>query len=272
MNQANIGQRTYQVPGRFAELKPSQFIDIVGLLHAGLSTLELKLRITMLLLEARHRPLLYRQLHQMSAESRHELTPLADFCLKEPNLTKQLLPVLRLPGKPLLGKRLDLHGPADAFANLTFAEFIEAEGHFAAYPQKPAALDLLVATLYRPAAKQPGPADVRQAYNPHDVAERAALVARLPAATRLAVRMWYASCRAAWVRKYTGTLFTTSTEQAGARPRDVRETWREILAERAGSPVNYDDYGSQPLPNIFFDLDLRIRKREADLAASQPQR
>jgi hypothetical protein len=273
MNQALIGRRTYQVPGRFAELSPRQYVAVVQLLHAELTPLELKLRLTLVLLDVRRRPFLFWQLHRMSAEKRYELTELADFCLKEPRFTQQLLPVLRLPGGgllPGLGQRV--HGPATSFGNLCFAEFIEAEGHFAGYPRNPDALDYLVATLYRPAARQPLPTDVRQAYAPHTVADRAALVAQLPLAVRLAVRLWYASCRGAWVRKYTGTLFTKPDEAAGERPADPRETWREILAERAGSPVNYDDYGRQPVPNIFFDLDVRIRRREAEKETSQTRR
>jgi hypothetical protein len=259
MNQALIGQRTYQVPGRFVELSPAQYLGVVELLHAGLAKLELKLRLTMVLLEVRHRPLLFAQLQRMSSEQRYELTQLADFCLEEPRFTKQLLPEVRVPG----ARRTKLHGPADAFGNLSFAEFIQAEGHFFDYQRQPEErhLNLFVATLYRPAGGK-NPADRREAYVQGDVAGRAALVARLPLATRLAVRMWYSSCRGAYVRKYTGSLFTAPTGDGSTRPRDPRETWREILAERAGSPVNYEEYGLQPLPNIFFDLDLRVRRKQ----------
>lgn len=261
MNQANIGQRTYEVPGRFSELSPKQYLAVVQLLHAGLTKLELKLRLTLVLLEVRERPLLFNLFRRMSDESRHELTPLANFCLEEPRFTKQLLPEVRVPGMP--GKRKVLHGPGDAWGNLTFAEFIQAEGHFfdsQRQPEQLRHLDLLVATLYRPAGGT-DPADPRQAFEARDVAGRLPLVARLPLHTRQAVRMWYASCRAAFVRKYTGTLFTAPKEGDGSRPADPRETWREILAEQAGSPVSYDEYGRQPIPNIFFDLDLRIRRR-----------
>jgi hypothetical protein len=258
MNQALIGRRTYQVPGRFAELSPAQYLGVVQLLHAGLTVLELKLRLTLVLLEVRHRPLLFNQFRRMSAEQRHELTALANFCVEEPRFTKQLLPEVLIPGTSTM-----LHGPADAWANLTFAEFIQAEGHFfdaQRAPEQLRHLDLLVATLYRPAGGT-DPADPRQAFEARDVAGRLPLVARLPLHTRQAVRMWYASCRSAFVRKYTGTLFAAPKAGDGSRPADPRETWREILAEQAGSPVSYDEYGRQPLPNIFFDLDLRIRRR-----------
>ncbi|MGI4865450.1 MAG: hypothetical protein ACRYFZ_16120 [Janthinobacterium lividum] len=260
MSQAFIGRRTYQVAGRFAELKPRQLLAIVHLLHAKLTLLDLKMHLALVLLDARRRPLLCWQLLRMSNENRHELTKLAGFCLEEPRLTQQLLPVLRIPGR--LTK---LHGPASTWANLSYGEFIQAEGHFADYqrhPDQTRHLDQLVATLYRPAGGDDA-ADCRQPYAQRDVAKRVPLVARLPLATRLAVRMWYASCRAAYVRKYTGTLFT-SDEKNGTRPRDPREVWREILAERAGSPVHYDEYSRQLMPNIFFDLDLRIRRRQEE--------
>jgi len=258
MNQALIGRRTYQVPGRFAELKPRQYLAVVRLLHAGLTVLELKLCLTMVLLDVRRRPWLFVQLRRMSAEQRHELTPLANFCLEEPRFTKQLLPEVRVPGT-----RTVLHGPGDAWGNLTFAEFIQAEGYFfdsQRDPEQLRHLDQLVATLYRPAGGT-DPADPRQVFESRDVAGRLPLVARLPLHTRQAVRLWYASCRNAYVRKYTGTLFTAPKEGDGSRPADPRETWREILAEQAGSPVSYDEYGRQPIANIFFDLDLRIRRR-----------
>jgi hypothetical protein len=259
MNQALIGRRTYQVPGRFAELNPKQYLGVVELLHAELTPLELKLRLTLLLLDVASNVKLYRQFHQMSDGDRHTLTQLAEFCLEEPRFTKQLLPKVRVPNTLTW-----LHGPADSFGNLTFAEFIQAEGHFFDYhrqPEQERHLDLLVATLYRPAGGK-DPADRRQAYVHRDVAGRADLVAHLPLPARLAVRMWYASCRAAFVRKYTGTIFTSAESGGGTRPRDPREVWREILAERADSPVNYEEYGRQVLPNIFFDLDVRIRRRQ----------
>ena len=236
---------------------------MVELLHARLPQADLKLRLTMVLLEVRHRPLLFAQLHRITNDQRHELTLLADFCLEEPRFTKQLLPELQVPGARtrLLSSRL--LGPADGWGNLTFAEFIQAEGHFADYQRQPEQerhLNLFVATLYRPAGGK-SKTDKREAYVPADVAGRAELVARLPLATRLAVHLWYASCRSAYVRKYTGTIFMAPKDGDGTRRPDPREVWREILAERAGSPVHYDEYGSQAMPNIFFDLDLRIRRR-----------
>ncbi|MGI4870449.1 MAG: hypothetical protein ACRYFX_04635 [Janthinobacterium lividum] len=265
MNHATVGRRTFEVAGRFAELKPRQLVAIVGLLHAQLPVLELRLRLTLVLLDVRRRPWLFWQLRRMSAESRHELTALAAFCLREPRLTKQLLPVLRVPGT-----LTRLHGPADAFSNLTFAEFIQAEGYFAAYQRERDVrhLDQLVATLYRPAGGR-NPDDRRQPFAPCEVAGRLRAVARLPLATRLTVQLWYGSCRTAWVRKYEGTIFTVPDQQqpAAAKAPDPRETWRDILAERAGSPVQYDEYGRQVLPNVFFDLDLRIRRRLAEQEA-----
>ncbi len=258
MNQALIGRRTYLVPGRFAELSSAQYLAVVQLLHAQLARPALKVRLTMVLLDVRRRPRLFAQLWRLRDAQRHELTALADFCLQEPRFTKQLLPVLRVPGR-----LTRLHGPADAWGNLTFAEFIQAEGHFfdaQRQPEQPRHLDLLVATLYRPAGGS-DPADPRQAFEARAVAGRLPLVARLPLHVRQAVQFWYASCRQAYVRKYTGTLFEAPKPGDGRRPADPRETWREILAEQAGSPVSYDEYGRQPLPNIFFDLDLRIRRR-----------
>lgn len=263
MNQAIIDGRTWQVPGKFNELSAAQYLGVVGLLHTEMPKLELKLRLTLVLLEANRRPLLYRQLHRMSDVQRHNLTELAGFLFREPRFTKQLLPRLKLPGqfRPTV-----LHGPGDALADVTFAEFIEAEGHFAAYhadPQ-PRHLAVLVATLYR--------TDRAQAYSPAVAAARLASAALLPHETLLAVRLWYASCRASWARKYNGTVFSAPDQAGEATPQNPRDTWRDILAERAGSPLHYDEYGQLLLPNIFFDLDQRIRRRQAEAAALEAGR
>ena len=258
MNEVLVDGRPYPVPGRWPELSSDQYVGIVALLHAYLPRLELKLRLTLVLLDAARRPRLYRKLLLMSDQQRHDLTALADFCLQEPRFTKQLQPVLNLG---TLYPRL--HGPADALADLTFAEFIEAEGHFAAYhaDRDRKHLALLVASLYRTRPKHAL------------VPTGALLLARLPRPQLLAVRFWYASCRASWARKYAGTIFTQPTEAATeARPANPRDTWREILAERAGSPLHYEAYGQVLLPNIFFDLDQRIRRRREENAALEAGR
>lgn len=239
MNQVIINRRTYQVPGRFDELQPRQLTRIAALLHSDRPAAELRLRLVLVLLDVPRRlGLAWALWFRFSPEQRHELLPLADFCFEEPRLTRQLLPRLRVPGRFRV-----LRGPADGFADLPFARFIEAEGHFAAYQRKRAALPDLVATLYACTA-----ADAR----------------RLSTGTLLAVLMWFVSCRAAWARKYQGTIFTAPAGDSGAKHQDARETWREILAERAGSPVHYDEYGRQPVPNVFYDLHLRIQRRRED--------
>jgi hypothetical protein len=257
VNTATIGRRTYEVPGRFNELQPRQLIAVVGLLHSGRPLLEVMLRVMLVLLDVKRRPWLsYQLMFKVSDEKRHQLLQLAAFAFKEPKLYEQRLPVLSVG--PWYRRRR-LYGPASSFANLSFAEFIDSEAHFAAYAtsRDESDLDRLVANLYRPGAGK-----ARQLYTADSAKERVPLVTTLPLAAKLAVRVWYASCRQAWAKKYEGTLFAQPEGGAtGKAPADPRAVWNEVLAERAGSPDRYELYGQQLLPNVLFDLDLRIRRR-----------
>ncbi len=262
MSQATIGRRTYPVPGRFNDLSGRQLSQVAGILHSRRPRIQMQLLLLLVLLRVKARPVLAWLLWwKVSDEQRHDLVLLTDFCFEEPKLTEQLLPRVRATW---YGPTL--YGPAGRFSNLTFAEWIACEGHFWAYrrTREVKELDQLVAILYRPhAGAAATTVDVREPFDPHTVAGRLTAVRRLPLGTRLAVRMWYASCRSAWARKYDGTLFQTdeNAKEDAKTFTDPRETWNEVLADRAGSPDRYEVMGAQLLPNMFYDLDLRMRQR-----------
>lgn len=116
---------------------------------------------------------------------------MTDFLLGEHvEFTKQLLPSVR-------GRwyQRPLYGPADALSNVRFLEFVFADSYFVAYAssQEEKWLDLLLAVLYRPQRRRYRPqaanyaGDRRQDFNENLVDARAADLAALPQAQKLAI-------------------------------------------------------------------------------------
>lgn len=165
---------------------------------------------------------------------------LTDFVLGELTLTAQALPWLRRPRTWFHPLPARWWGPRENFRNLRFLEFIFADAYFVAYAQDPTAtkwLDLLVATLYRPQRRPYRPkaaeygGDRREEFNPVHRDARAAQVAHLPLAEKLAVFTWYRGCRLQLERDYA-RVFTLAHEAAAVQASDG---WAHVAREMSGS-------------------------------------
>ncbi|MBC6698088.1 hypothetical protein [Hymenobacter sp. BT190] len=273
MSQATIKGRTYTVAGTWNDLTGKQLVQVVRLLFAPREVLDLRMRLVLVLLQARWKLRLSKHLMGLSEEWAAELLPLADFLLEASQLTKQLLPRLR---PSWLGPVL--HGPTDRLAKGDLGEWIEAEAAYHDYHKTKDVrhLNMLVAVLYRPKRthKPDNPADdngdVREVFNGNTLPARAELVARLPLAVRQAVLLFYDGCRRRIIRAYEETIFASDPENPGKnKGQHPRQAFLGIAAELATTPDRFDAIIRLPRGTVFFDLDRRIKQnqeREAERA------
>jgi len=259
MNGVYIGKRFYPVPNTYNALSPRQLKEIAGILHAEIPLPEARIRLLLSLLNVpRSLRLQWHFLFNISDESRFDMELLADWILEGANnLTRQLLPVVKIGLKKL-------YGPADELANLSFVEFIKAESAYIAYAKTrdPEALNLLVAILYRPKRKDYSPqspdfdGDIREKYNDHLVGDRVKLVSRLPLSTRQAIFLFYDGCRALILKQYPNVFRKPKDDDAKGRG------WGHVLRNLAGSVNEYERTAFQPLGTVLSDLDMAIQESD----------
>jgi hypothetical protein len=231
-----IDGRHRPVPATWNEIPRKLLLRVVATLY-GRHENELQLRLKLLAILLRV-PLL--TVLTFTPVQLCQIKWLTDFVLGELTLTAQALPWLRRPRTwyhPLPGR---WWGPRENFRNLRFLEFIFADAYFVAYARDPAAtqwLDLLVAVLYRPQRRPYRPravdyaGDRREDFNPVHRDARAAQVAHLPLAAKLAVFTWYRGCRLQLERDYA-RVFTPANEAAAAQASDG---WAHVAREMSGT-------------------------------------
>jgi hypothetical protein len=190
-----------------------------------------------------------------------QLFPLTDFLLAETvGLTVQLLPSVELRWY-----QRRLWGPADAFRNLRFLEFVFADSYFVAHASTGDEqwLNRLLAVLYRPqrfpyrpnSAKYSG--DRRQDFNESLVDARAQQLAELPMAEKLAILTWYRGCRQALEQRYP-LVFTPDHEQQAA---DNSGGWAYVLREMSGAAFgSFDETGRQHLHTVLAKMEDDTRR------------
>jgi hypothetical protein len=204
-----------------------------------------------------------RSFARLTVVQRVELRPRVRFlATTAPALTAQLLPELTLPFLRFIEEPQRFYGPREAFRNLRFDEFIFADTYYLRYLQTQQAswLDQLVAVLYRPERRPYRPravdyaGDRREDFNEHLVAARAARLAHLPLATKLAVLLYYQACRRLLEQRYPYVFSDDTTQQAGTGG------WQEVLHELAGGVVHLEDTAHQALHNVLREMNRVLRQ------------
>ena len=236
MHDVRIDGRHRPVAATWNELPRRQLLRVVVLLYSRHENeLQLRFKLLAVLLQVP----LATVVSLFTPEQIIQLKWLTDFVLGELTLTAQALPWLRRPRTWFHPLPPRWWGPRENFRNLRLLEFIFADAYFVAYARtaEPTWLDQLVAVLYRPQRRPYRPravaygGDRRQDYNPVHLAARAAQVAHLPLATKLAVLTWYRGCRLQLERDYA-RVFTPAHEQAAAQSSDG---WAHVAREMSGT-------------------------------------
>lgn len=194
-----------QIPSTLEEMKPHEFAFLAGLLfelNSGkINISDLKIRMVSYLLNIKHKKKNYNKLSNEQkfriSENLYRISECLDFVfIKDLREGRPVLrfnfdfihnPVCILPKKYHAGILRTLYGPADALQDITFKQYIDAHAYFESYAKTNdlAALDKLVAVLYRPKKKS------------HDlkkIERRARLISRYPLGYRFAVYLFFVAC------------------------------------------------------------------------------
>ncbi|WP_187261329.1 hypothetical protein [Pontibacter beigongshangensis] len=241
-----------QVASTWNELTREQLLEIIRIQFSFKPDHMQKLLLLKTLLQVK-----WAILHQFTGVQRLGLYPILEF-LEESTLTKQLLPALKL-------EDLVLHGPADRFRNITFAEFIYADTLFGFFTKtgKEAYLNKLIACLYRPQRLDYNPksptykGDIREDFNEHLIGERAQLVASIPQPDKYAILTWYRGCRKELELIYD-KVFTQTNQQKAAEG-----DWGDVLLSLSGEKFGHVEQTSQQrVHTIFKEIQRKAREHE----------
>lgn len=189
------------------------------------------------------------------------LLPAINFLFTKNTLTRQLLPVVQIPGKYFF-TRIKLYGPQTNFANLTISEFSDAEFCLEQYNQTkdPLWQNRFLACLYRPACYVPHqPENIREPYNFFRVDEWLPLCNRISDSAKCAITVWYMGCRQQLADDF-GFLFHQSKKEAA----EGGSTLADIIHGMAGGKFGtYDQTAAQYVRIIFHELQLQHKKNNA---------
>jgi hypothetical protein len=231
MNCVFINNKKYTAPGSFNELSKEQLLHIIALLHSRLNKISYQMKVLFTLVSFKKK-----DLKGVNAEHLYDMLALTDFTLTKINLTKNLLPEIKVNG-------ITLHGPSDRLSNIIFIEFIKAEKYYIDYAKtnNEASLNKLVAILYRPqridiSATDPKfDGDIRERYNDHFIESRSAVgspLAGVPINIKRAIFFFYQSCRESIVAIFP-EIFQEPEE--GSKPEKGSQGWTDVLINLAGN-------------------------------------
>ncbi|WP_310391568.1 hypothetical protein [Hymenobacter sp.] len=264
MHEVFINGRRRPVEASWNDFTRTRLLALMPLLYAPATTLvALQLRLLGFLLGLS--PAFFAQF--VTPVQMTQLLWLTDYLLGESiGLTAQRLPWLRRPRtwrRPLPGK---LWGPRESLRNVSFAEFIFADAYFVAYAtrQQAGALDKLVAVLYRPQRREYRPhaasygGDRREDFNEHLVPGRAAQLAGLPDATKLAVLTWYRGCRDE-LQAHFPLVFSPPDPEADEQP--TTSSWGQVLRELSGGAFGpLEATARQPVRLVLAKMEDDARR------------
>jgi hypothetical protein len=225
-------------------------------------------------------------------------------------ITEQKLPQIRLKSQKIGCYSVLLYGPSSKLANATFWEFVQAEKYYLNYLDATTSpppsggqggssggqggssggqggyLNKLIATLYREGRSGFNPqtdSDIRIPLTDEGFKWRLKLVERMPLETKLAILMWFESCRSLILKSFP-TVFPppankpekkrSTPAKLSARERNGQH-WLEMISELAGSMDRYEAIGNTNIWTALTDISHKIRKsKEAEqrLASSRNKR
>jgi hypothetical protein len=272
-------KKTYIVPGSFNELTRHQLIKLAGIVNVNIEAGKKKLHVLMALLNVGRNPFttfLFR--FRIKAPHVVDMFPAAEWALKDPDLTKQLIPSIRIPYS-----FKKLYGPADHMKNLVFIEFIKAENNYNKFRKtgKIENLDNLVAILYRPKKENYEPTspnhdgDIRERYNDYTFELRAKQIRRLDIRIKLAIMMhFYGSRQFIIGRKQFSHVFTSETK-GKVEKSEGKYTWENVLTDLAEHVQYIDDVAYTHLYTVLILINDKIHKNKEQMKAikkSNPRR
>ena len=245
MVRCKINEHSLTYPSSWDELSLSQLIYIIRLYFSGIPETELRIKALIQIVRlkfTRRRPVYeggtYNHLLRLNKKtsvwlSDVQLTAMSD---KLQFLTQRFKNEFDLDSYTLdshltinlfdrFRHRLVMYyGPSDKLFNISFGEFITAETNFNRYVKDKQGedLDKLIATLYRPKAKNIDPllyeGDMREAFNDHLVDGRAAKLKKLDHVIKVGILLYYQGCRKFIMKRFPAVFKKSKKNTTSAVP------------------------------------------------------
>lgn len=204
-----LGKKKIKMASAWDELSRGQVLGLLKAIVKSASRKQAQILALRILLKVR-----WSHFFRISSESIARQLPLTHWVFNQNTLTRQLLPVLKVPlGKAWPVRKLSLlryYGPGDNFRTLCVWEYIFCERYFLSYHQNKDSSDLdrLMAVLYRAkvspyAPQSPGfLGDTREQFNENTVLLRLASIEKVDPWLKQLVLTWYTGCRYRLTKTY----------------------------------------------------------------------
>ena len=244
-------QKELLLPEAWEELTATQFIEVAGLLHAGIADKDILYDKALYYLSGRSLYNFLRiPLYVRKAAYEH-----IEWVFTSQQVTEQLLPVYD-----------GLYGPASDFNNLVLAEFHHSEAafHKLIHDKEASALDDLAAVLYR--EPKPGydkekniDGDIRVKFNHGSLEYYTSKVRQWPLAVKQGIAIWYNACRQNLLENYKPAF------QGSGQTKDVQYFEGLFGMIRGLSGPKYGTFKEVEQMNVhtaFMDIVLSLQEAE----------
>lgn len=159
------------------------------------------------------------------------------------------------------------YGPSDKLFNISFVEYITAEGYFSKYinNQDPLLLDKLVATLYRKRSyriRKSGinyRGDIRQKFNDHLIDRRARKLKNMNPEVKTAIALFYEGCRT-FLQKQFPDVFKSAA--SGGKKSGVPGMLALVDALTLGDVTKTEQVRGSYLYDVMVHLQKSIENAE----------
>ena len=259
----DLKNRKISLAGSFNELTRQQLIRLSDIIHRQFHPDTKRLMILKTLLVSGFNPFRTWLFHfRLSPGAAMDMFPVTEFALKSPDLTRQLIPSIRIPYS-----FKKLYGPSDDCKNLVFIEFIMAERNYAKFRKTGEVqfLDNLIAILYRRKKENYNPTsvnydgDIRERYNDDLVEGRAKKISKLDINIKLAILTYYHGCRDHIIGQKKFSLVFTKEKKDKIEGSSGKHTWEDVLMELAEHKTGYlDSVSFTSLYTILFIINSQI--------------
>ncbi len=183
---------------------------------------------------------------------------LTEFLYRKNSLTKQLFPVVKLPG--IFRKKV--YGPEDSFNNMICGEFEDAEYFFNEFLENPDAAPLahLAAILWRPKGTPYIQYNPRTAtYKTYEHEKRLKHFLKLPAPQLYAFFIWYAGCRNTFPELFP-TVYEPDPNKEKSTETDLMAFTKCIHAGAGPKNGTRDKVRMLQVKEFFMDMELEAIK------------
>lgn len=155
------------------------------------------------------------------------------------------------------------YGPVNGFAEITLAEFLDADEAYRSYLNNSdvADLDNFIAILYREKSKDFNPkspdtnGDCREPYNDLTCKFRLENISKLPLAKKLVPFIWFESCKNFITEKYEVIFKSSGQTETEADAIDP-------ILQISRNALNYNKFKNLPVMLVFEDIKKQFQETE----------